>query len=154
MAGLKPGLLEKWKATKDPVEKCMPYHMRLMNTMPSTVACRSHFTVILRFNFLKAFIVHKDMTLMLNRSTWRQPAALGFSSVPCMCAPQRTFKVRKDTVTNKENWVSLPLCELRKLYATEVEKKFLDEQVVAKQRGIPHPQACPFVSLNPKPSNL
>ena len=63
------------------------------------------------------------MTLMLNRSTWRQPAALGFSSVPCMCAPQRTFKVRKDTVTNKENWVSLPLCELRKLYTTEVQKK-------------------------------
>ena len=64
------------------------------------------------------------------------------------------LELRKDTVTNKENWASLPLCELRKLYATEVEKKFLDEQVVAKQRGIPHPQACPFVSLNPKPSNL
>ena len=39
----------------------MPYHMRLMHTMPSTFTCRSHFTVILRFNFLKAFIVHKDM---------------------------------------------------------------------------------------------
>ncbi|CAE7822071.1 unnamed protein product, partial [Symbiodinium sp. CCMP2456] len=87
--GLKPGLLEKWKATKDPKDK---------------------------FSFLKAFIVHKDMNDV----------------------EVETYYI--ETTSCTENWLSLPLSELRKLYTGEVGKKFLEEQVVAKQRGVPHPQ--------------
>ena len=38
-----------------------------------------------------------------------------------------------------ENWVELLLCQLRKIYTTEEEKKFLDK-IVNEQTGVPHPQ--------------
>ena len=50
-----------------------------------------------------------------------------------------TCMLRKDTQTNKENWISLPLSDLRKMYTTEAQQKFLEEQVVAS-RG--HDDRC------------
>ena len=37
-------------------------------------------------------------------------------------------------------WDELPLSELRKLYTSDAQKKFLEEQIVAKQPGRCHPQ--------------
>ena len=78
--------------------------------------------------------------LKLKLSTSRPPAALCFLCVSCLYGHQ--FILRKDTITNKENWISLPLAELRKQFTTDTEKKFLEEQIVAKQRGKAHPQDC------------
>ena len=38
-----------------------------------------------------------------------------------------------------DNWAELPLCQLRKIYTTETEKKFL-QKIVDEQEGTPHPQ--------------
>ena len=40
------------------------------------------------------------------------------------------------------NFVELPLQELRKRYTSDVEKEFLQKQVIDKQVGVPHPQDC------------
>ena len=39
--------------------------------------------------------------------------------------------LRKDIEENKKNYVSLPLSELRKMYTTPAQVKFLEEQVIA-----------------------
>lgn len=38
------------------------------------------------------------------------------------------------------SWVEKPLSALRKLYTSDEEKRFLEQKVVAVQRGRPHPQ--------------
>ena len=38
------------------------------------------------------------------------------------------------------SWVEKPLSSLRKLFTSEGEKRFLEQKVVAVQRGRPHPQ--------------
>lgn len=96
-------------------------------------------STLLRFAFLKAFVQHKDMpdieveTYYVETPNCTQSSRLArtYVSRDCMC----TCMPRKDSVTNKENWISLPLSDLRKIYTTETQKKFLEEQVVAS-RGL------------------
>ena len=41
---------------------------------------------------------------------------------------------------NTTEFIELPLEDLRQMFASDVQKKFLQEQVVEKQKGTAHPQ--------------
>ena len=65
--------------------------------------------------------------------TWDHRMSRGSPEI--RCAP------RLEEEENKRNYYSAPLSELRKEYTSEAQKKFLEEQIVAKQAGEAHPQA-------------
>jgi hypothetical protein len=72
-----------------------------------------------KFAFLKAFML--------------DPARMGSITVEAEYVSQAEHD-------DNSLWDELPLSELRKLYTSDAQKKFLEEQIVAKQPGRCHPQ--------------
>ena len=75
---------------------------------------------IIRFEFLKAYLA--------------DPQSLSGMHVETMY--HERAKTKLETV-----YEEVSLQDLRKRYTTEVEVRFLEEQIIAKQEGVAHPQA-------------
>ena len=53
----------------------------------------------------------------------------------CILNPERLSEKKNTT-----KFIELPLEDLKQMFTSEVQQKFLAEQVVAKQKGVAHPQ--------------
>ena len=85
----------------------------------------------LRFRFLQAFVLDKEMSCIEVEAYYQELLGCGLvlvNGVPLVLAGHI---FRSDSTTNKQNYISKPLSELRKMFTTPEQVKFLNEQVVA-----------------------
>ena len=106
-----------------------------------TWACRDDVFVLaqLRFKFLQSFILDKDMTAIEVEAFYEEPfdfihdtssMILFHVSWNNLCI-NAMLSLRLDTTSNKSKYISKPLSELRRMFTSPAEVKFLAEQVVA-----------------------
>ena len=87
------------------------------------------------------------MILGLNPNSKRLKAASKYLTNTNQCAilPFVYFLPCKSRIAEKKNeghFEELPLSVLRERHATPVLKRFLEDEVIAKQSGRPHPQSA------------